>query len=59
MKKSNIKKNLIQEKTFWLKLLDESNLIEIDYSVYINEITEIINILTRISKTTSERLNEK
>ena len=48
-----------RETRYWLKLLDESDLMDVDYSYYLSEINEIINILTRISKTTSERLNKK
>lgn len=48
-----------RETRYWLKLLNESNLIEFDYTYLLKEALEIINILTKIAKTTSERLNEK
>ena len=44
-----------RETEYWLKLLDESELTLIDVKSYLNEIKDIINIITRIIKTTQER----
>ena len=48
-----------RETRYWLRLLNESKLVNTNYSRYLNEIYEIINILSRIVKTTSENLNAK
>lgn len=48
-----------RETRYWLRLLTESKLIDFDYSNYLKEILDIINILTKITKTTSEKLNAK
>jgi four helix bundle protein len=40
------------ETRYWLKLLNQSQLIKSDYSCYLKEIEEIIKILTSIVKTT-------
>lgn len=46
-----------RETLYWLKLLDESKLVEFDYPSYKNNTEEIIKILTSIVKTTQERYN--
>lgn len=43
-----------RETRYWLRLLDKSKLVETDYSSYLNSIEHIINILTKIVKTSSE-----
>jgi len=43
-----------RETRYWLRLLEKSKLIDIDYSPCIESITHIINILTKIVKTTQE-----
>lgn len=45
-----------KESRYWLQLLQESSIVNIDVSVYLDEINEVINILTKITKTTSERI---
>ncbi len=40
-----------RETRYWLRLIDESNLIEHDLTSYLNEIEELIKILTKIVKT--------
>ena len=47
-----------RETQYWLKLLNESNLVKIDYSKYLNEIAQIIKILTSIVKTSQENTND-
>ncbi|WP_284652968.1 four helix bundle protein [Flavobacterium terrisoli] len=43
-----------RETKYWLRLLDKSELIKIDMSIYLTEVEHIINILTKIIKTTQE-----
>jgi four helix bundle protein len=40
-----------RETRYWLRLLDKSQLVKIDYAVYLTDIEQIINILTKIVKT--------
>ena len=42
-----------RETKYWLNLLERSQLVKYDYSVYQKEIDDIINIITAIVKTTS------
>ena len=49
--KMSISSKEARETRYWLKLLDRSQLVKADYSEYLNEITEIIRILTAIVKT--------
>jgi four helix bundle protein len=44
-----------RETKYWLMLLQQSRLVDYDYSVYLKEINEIINILTSIIKTMQEK----
>ncbi|MBL0355499.1 MAG: four helix bundle protein [Chitinophagaceae bacterium] len=43
-----------RETKYWLRLLESSKLVDIDYSGYLTKIEHIINILTKIVKTTQE-----
>lgn len=45
-----------RETRYWLKLYENSNLVQIDLEHYLKEIESIINILTKIIKTSSENL---
>ncbi len=45
-----------RETRYWLKLYHSSNLVQIDMDFYLKEIESIINILTKIIKTSSENL---
>ncbi|SKB58520.1 four helix bundle protein [Soonwooa buanensis] len=45
-----------RETKYWLKLYQSSNLIQFDVTQYLIEIESIINILTKIIKTSSENL---
>ena len=47
-----------RETRYWLILLNRSKIVEIDYSSYLNEIENIINILTKIVKTTMENIKK-
>ncbi len=43
-----------RETRYWLRLLSKSKLVEMDYSLYLESCEHIINILTKIVKTTQE-----
>ena len=45
-----------RETRYWLKLLDKSKLVDIDYSSYLIAIEHIINIITKIVKTSQESM---
>ena len=45
-----------RETKYWLRLYHSSNLVQIDVEPYLHEIESIINILTKIIKTSSENL---
>lgn len=57
--KINISLKEARETRYWLRLLDRSQLVKLDYSAHLNEILSIINILTKIVKTTQSKLNQK
>lgn len=48
-----------RETEYWLCLLDESKLVEMDYSSYHNEVKELIRILTAIIKTSQRNLQQQ
>jgi len=52
--KMSIASKEARETRYWLRLLDKSKLVNIDYSEYLNGVEHIINILTKIVKTTQE-----
>ena len=45
-----------RETRYWIKLLDRSQFVKLDYSNYKNDITELIRILTAIVKTAQNNL---
>lgn len=47
-----------RETKYRLRLLDKSQFVKYNYDKYINDIESMINILTKISKTTSESLKK-
>jgi four helix bundle protein len=49
--KMSIASKEARESRYWLRLLDRSKLVDIDYSAYLEKIELIINILTKIVKT--------
>ncbi len=49
--KMSIASKEARESRYWLKLLERSQLVKMDYSFYMRDITEIIGILTAIVKT--------
>ena len=46
-----------RETKYWLKLLSRSKLVELEYSKYLVSIEHIVNILTKIVKTSQESLS--
>lgn len=44
-----------RETRYWLRLIDETNISEINVKPLLSEINEIINILTKIIKTSSDK----
>lgn len=54
--KMSISSKEARETKYWLLLLDQSKLVTIDYSTYLQEIDSIINILTAIVKTSRNTL---
>jgi four helix bundle protein len=57
--KMSIASKEARESKYWLRLLDKSQMVKADYSVYLTTIEHIINILTKIVKTSQESLNNK
>lgn len=47
-----------RETRYWLRLLEESKLVDLDYTIIIGKINHLINILTKITKTTNHRTFE-
>lgn len=54
--KMSISSKESREARYWLKLLDKSKLVDYDYSSYLASIEHIINILTKIVKTSQESI---
>jgi four helix bundle protein len=44
-----------RETRYWLRLLNKSQLVHYDYSFYLKDIEDIVNILTAIVKTSQEQ----
>lgn len=55
--KMSIASKEARETRYWLRLLDKSQLVKHDYTVYFTAIEHIVNILTKIVKTSQESLN--
>jgi four helix bundle protein len=45
-----------RETRYWLRLLDKSKMVDLDYDPYLQAIEHIINIVTKIVKTSQESL---
>ena len=56
--KMSIASKEARESKYWLRLLDKSQVIKFDYNEYLNLREHIINILTKIVKTSQESLNQ-
>ncbi|MDP8240475.1 MAG: four helix bundle protein [Candidatus Hatepunaea meridiana] len=59
LSKMSIASKEARETKYWLDLLDKSDLVNIPLQDYLSEINQIINILTKIVKTTSEYIKAK
>jgi len=56
--KMSIASKEARESYYWLKLLEDSKMTNVDLSTYLKEVKSIINILTAIVKTTQRRLRQ-
>ena len=56
--KMSIANKEARETKYWLKLLQESQLVRFDFQEYMNDIEELIKLLTSIVKTTQENLSK-
>lgn len=54
--KMSIASKEARETRYWLRLLEKSKLVDIDYSTYLHSIQHIINIITKIVKTSQESI---
>jgi len=54
--KMTISSKEARETKYWLRLIQESRIVNCDVKIYIKEIDEIIKILTSIVKTSKEKL---
>ncbi len=57
--KMSIASKEARETKYWLRLLDRSQLVKLDYLPYLQSVEHIINILTKIVKTSQESLVAK
>ena len=57
--KMSIASKEARETRYWLKLLDQSKLVDMDYQTHITSVEHIINILTKIVKTSQESIINK
>lgn len=56
--KMSIASKEARETKYWLRLLDKSQLVNLDYAPYLQSVEHIINILTKIVKTSQESLTK-
>ena len=56
--KMSIASKEARETKYWLRLLEKSNLTTIDMTNYLIEVEHILNIITKIIKTSSENLTK-
>ena len=56
LNKMSIASKEASETKYWLRLLQESDLVQVPLESYLAEIEDIINILTKIVKTTTKTL---
>lgn len=54
--KMSIASKEARETKYWLRLLDKSKLLNMDYSTHLQSVQHLINILTKIIKTSQESL---
>ena len=56
--KMSIASKEARETKYWLRLLEASKLVPLDFSPYLTTINHIINILTKIVKTSQQSINK-
>jgi four helix bundle protein len=54
--KMSIASKEARETRYWLRLLDKSKLVNLDYSQHLNSVEHIINVLTKIVKTAQDSI---
>ena len=54
--KMSIASKEARETRYWLKLLDRSQIVKLDYSIYLKEIDSVISVLTKIVKTSQQNI---
>ncbi|TDH26632.1 four helix bundle protein [Segetibacter sp. 3557_3] len=54
--KMSIASKEARETRYWLKLLNASKLVDLSYTNHLNQVEHIINILTKIVKTTQDSM---
>jgi len=59
LSKMSIASKEARETRYWLRLLNKSDLVSLDVSLELQQVEELIRILTSIVKTTSESLNSE
>jgi len=52
--KMSIASKEARETKYWLRLLDKSQIVKLDFTIYLSAIEHIINIITKIVKTSQE-----
>ncbi|GAB4249477.1 MAG: four helix bundle protein [Vicingaceae bacterium] len=55
--KMSISSKEARETRYWLKLIDKSNIVEVDIKEELNQVEDLINILTSIVKTSQQKLS--
>lgn len=55
--KMTISSKEARETRYWLKLLNKSQIVEMDYSRYLHDVNELVKILTAIVKTAQKNMN--
>ena len=59
LSKMSIASKEARETKYWLQLLDKSQLVELNITEYLSTIDDIINILTKIVKTTASNISQQ
>jgi four helix bundle protein len=54
--KMSIASKEARETKYWLRVIEKSNLVDVDLSSRLKQIEDIINIITKIIKTASEKM---
>ncbi len=57
--KMSIASKEARETRYWLQLLQQSNLVKLNFDIYLSNINELIKILTKIVKTSQTNLKKE